>query len=78
MRDLADNRNEDFVICDFVAPLPQMRENFNPDFLIWVDTINECRFEDTNKVFVQPNEPDLRVNSQNAKFWAAAIFNIIV
>ena len=78
MRDLADVRTEDFVICDFVAPLEEMRTIFNPDFLIWVDTITKSAFEDTNNLFVPPAVVDLRVNSKNATYWSQAIFNIIV
>jgi adenylylsulfate kinase len=29
----------DYVICDFVAPLVEMRNNFKADWTIWVDTI---------------------------------------
>ena len=78
MRDLADVRTEDFVICDFVAPLEEMRTIFNPDFLIWVDTITKSVFEDTNNLFVPPAVTDLRVNSKNATYWSQVIFNIIV
>ena len=37
MRHLADNcpNNPDFVIADFVAPLPEMREIYDADFTIW-------------------------------------------
>ncbi len=31
----------DYVICDFVAPLVEMRNNFKADWTIWVDTIKE-------------------------------------
>ena len=29
------------VIADFVCPLPETRKLFNPDYLIWVDTIKK-------------------------------------
>lgn len=63
----------EFVICDFVAPLPEMRENFNADWTIWVDTIDQGRYEDTNKAFVPPEKYDFRVNEQNAEKWAEYI-----
>lgn len=59
----------DFVICDFVAPLPEMRNNFKADWTIWMDTIDSGRFEDTNKAFVQPEIYDFRINEQNAEKW---------
>jgi len=59
----------DFVICDFVAPLQEMRNNFKADWTIWMDTIEQGRFEDTNKVFVAPDVYDFRINEQNADKW---------
>ena len=32
-----------WVICDFVAPTEKAREIFKPDYMIWMDTINEGR-----------------------------------
>jgi GTPase SAR1 family protein/phosphopantetheine adenylyltransferase len=59
----------DFVICDFVAPLPEMRHNFKADWTIWIDTIDQGRYEDTNKAFVAPEIYDFRINEQNAEKW---------
>ena len=39
------------AVADFVAPFFQSRLDFNADYEIFVDTIKEGRFEDTNKVF---------------------------
>jgi adenylylsulfate kinase len=56
MRLLADGvvRAGKIAVADFVAPTDQARMEFNPDFTIWMDTIKEGRFEDTNKMFVPP------------------------
>ena len=59
----------DFVICDFVAPLPEMRNNFKADWTIWMDTIDAGRYEDTNKAFVPPDVYDFRINEMNAERW---------
>jgi broad-specificity NMP kinase len=59
----------DFVICDFVAPLPEMRHNFKADWTIWIDTIDKGRYEDTNKAFVPPDVYDFRITEQNAEKW---------
>ena len=32
-----------WVVCDFVAPTEKAREIFAPDYIIWMDTINEGR-----------------------------------
>ena len=68
----------DYVICDFVAPLVEMRNNFKADWTIWVDTIKEGRYEDTNKAFVEPEQYDFRVTEQNAEKWAEFIGEHII
>ena len=73
MRELADSFLSDFVIADFVAPLPEMRHNFKADWTIWVDTIDKGRFEDTNKLFIPPDVYDFRVTEQNCDKWAEFI-----
>jgi nicotinamide riboside kinase len=73
MRELADASKSDFVICDFVAPMVEMRNNFKADWTVWVDTIEAGRFEDTNKAFVPPDVYDFRVIEQNAERWAEFI-----
>jgi len=73
MKDLATKSSSDYVICDFVAPLPEMRHNFDADWVIWMDTIDEGRFDDTNKAFVAPEKYDFRITEQNAEKWAAFI-----
>jgi hypothetical protein len=70
MRELADASKDDFSICDFVAPMVEMRNNFKADWTIWVDTIEAGRFEDTNRAFVPPDVYDFRVTEQNAERWA--------
>ena len=61
------------VIADFVCPTPKARELFDPDILIWVDTIKEGRFEDTNQMFVEPEKFDFRVTEKNSEIWSIKI-----
>ena len=63
----------EYVICDFVAPLVEMRNNFKADWTIWVDTIQAGRYEDTNKAFIPPEVYDFRVTEQDADKWAEFI-----
>lgn len=70
MAEFALKCTEDFVICDFVAPLPEMRHNFKADWTIWMDTIDAGRYEDTNKAFVPPEIYDFRITEQNAEKWS--------
>ena len=73
MADFALSCTSDYVICDFVAPLVEMRNNFKADWTIWVDTIAAGRFEDTNRAFVEPEVYDFRVTEQDADKWAEFI-----
>ena len=51
------------AVCDFIAPTEEARKNFNPDFTVWMDTIKEGRFEDTNAMFEKPSSVDYHVES---------------
>ena len=58
---IENNRN---VIADFVCPTQATRDDFNADYTIWMDTIKEGRFEDTNKMFesLERDEYDYHVS----------------
>ena len=62
------------VIADFICPTPEARKLFPADYIIWVDTIKEGRFEDTNQMFVKPEKYNFHVTTQDAKLWAPKIF----
>ena len=67
-------KNQGFnVIADFVCPTPAARELFPADYIIWVDTIKEGRFDDTNKMFVKPETYNFKVSTMDAKNWAQKI-----
>ena len=67
MKNLADfeTSHNRFVICDFVCPTEVTRNIFDPDILIWLDTIKEGRFEDTNKIFEEPSSCDFKIEEWN-------------
>ena len=67
-------KNEgNFVVADFICPTPEARSLFPADYIIWVDTIKEGRFEDTNQMFIKPEKFDCHVTTQDAKVWASKI-----
>ena len=66
-----------YVIADFICPTPEARNLFPADIIIWVDTIKEGRFDDTNQMFVKPEKYDFHVTSQDAKLWASKIIKEI-
>ena len=71
-------KNEgNYVVADFICPTPEARSLFPADFIIWVDTIKEGRFDDTNKMFVKPDKYDFQVTTQDAKNWAPKILKEI-
>ena len=66
-----------YVVADFICPTPEARKLFPADFVIWVDTITEGRFDDTNQMFVKPEKFDFHVTTQNAKVWTDKIIKEI-
>ena len=75
MGDFAERYKKEghYVVADFICPTPEARKLFKPDYIVWMDTIDKGRFEDTNKMFVKPEKFDFKVTTKNAEFWAAQI-----
>jgi len=61
------------VVADFICPTKQTRADFKADYIIWMDTIKEGRFDDTNKMFVQPTNYDFKVTHKDADMWTFLI-----
>lgn len=61
------------VIADFVCPTPEARSLFPADYIVWMDTIKEGRFEDTNKMFIKPQKYNYKVTTKDAEYWASII-----
>ncbi len=53
----------EFGILDFICPLEELRELINPTFSIWMDTIDKCEYDDTNKMFEKPNNFNIRIKN---------------
>ena len=70
----SENRN---VIADFICPTEYTRKEFNADYTIWMNTIKTGRYEDTNKMFEEPKNPDFIVTHFEADMWAYLIKNDI-
>jgi len=59
------------VIADFICPTEETRNAFGAAFTIWVDRIESGRFEDTNRMFVPPQQFDIRVSPESTpQYWA--------
>ena len=68
--DLAEKfkKEGNHVVADFICPTPEARKLFNPDYIVWVDTIKKGRFEDTNQMFVKPKNYDFHENFHHYHF----------
>ena len=67
---VAENR---VVVADFVCPTKFARLEFGADYTVWMDTIKEGRFEDTNKIFEAPETFDFKVEHKDAVMFAFLI-----
>jgi hypothetical protein len=55
------------VVVDFICPTTETRTAFGkPDILVWMDTITEGRFEDTNKLWEKPTGFDYHFMSYDS------------
>jgi adenylylsulfate kinase len=61
--DMAASVLHPYVVVDFVAGLEEQRSIFQADFTIWMDTIQEGRYADTNSAFQPPSRVDLHVTT---------------
>ena len=67
------------IICDFVCPTKSLRDVFEGDMVIWMDTIHKSRYADTNSVFEKPTdqEYDIRIDEFASDKWAAFIADLV-
>ena len=68
MRHMADGviLADKIAIADFIAPTQAIRDHYDADYVIWMDTITEGRFEDTNALFEKPSDVDYVVTEKDA------------
>ncbi len=66
-----------FAIADFICPTPSTRAAFlegGEAFVVWLNRIERGRFEDTNQLFIPPENPDIEVNAEGTpELWAEQI-----
>ena len=61
------------MVVDFVCPYNEGRKIFNPDYLIWMNTIKKGRLPTFDKTFQKPKKFDLCIKEKNSKFWSIKI-----
>ncbi len=69
--------NKNYILVDFICPTTETRNLFAADFTVWMNTIKEGRFNDTNKIFTNPKEYDCQVTTKDAKYWSAKILKLL-
>ena len=50
------------AVADFVCPTEAARAEFAADYTVWMDTNEEGRFDDTNKMFEKPTDVNYHAN----------------
>ena len=63
MRYLSDGvvRAGGIAVADFVCPTENARREFDADYTVWMDTIKEGKYEDTNRMFEKPSDVNYHV-----------------
>jgi len=78
MKELANGMMTDYVICDFVAPTEEIREIFESDFTIWMNTEQWSNYQDTDKMFEKPTKADYTITAKDAKILAPYVAKAVI
>jgi adenylylsulfate kinase len=66
-----------FAVADFICPTPEARAAFDTGqdaFVVWMDRVQQSRFEDTDRMFVSPEHFDVRVTAAGSpEYWAEEV-----
>lgn len=68
------------AVCDFICPTRELRDIFNANMIIWMDTIKEGRYSDTNDLFESPTpeEYDFRLTeTDDLDKWSQTIADLV-
>ncbi len=49
-------------VCDFICPTNEFRKILNPDITVWMDTIDQSKYPDTDRIFEEPSKYDYRIS----------------
>lgn len=75
IKNLSDKH--DLVVCDFIAPKAIHRHIVDADILVWMDTVKESQYKDTDSLFEPPNQYNFRITEKNADKYVKIICNSI-
>lgn len=57
------------VVADFVCPTQKLRNIFNADIVVWMDTVSSSGYKDTDNIFEAPIHYDYRITEKNSFPW---------
>lgn len=77
MKLLANKSKNKFVIADFICPYEEGRKIFNPDLIIWMDTIKKGRLPTFDKKFEKPKKVTLRIKMKNLKLNVNKVIKLV-
>lgn len=77
MVELSTNATTEYVLIDFVCPLNGMRRMVGADWTIWMDTIDEGPYENTNRMFETPDVYDFRIVEKATDMYCSIVESII-
>ena len=61
------------AVVDFICPYDQNRHDY--DIKIWMNTIKEGRYDDTNKMFERPMNYDVRLTDGTPEEWVEKVID---
>ena len=76
MKEMAEAVDSKIVICDFICPTEELRQLFEPDLLIWMNTTKHSKFKDTHKMFEPPKWFHFQIRSKQNNLYDLAIKQI--
>ena len=75
MKDMAEAL-DGWVVCDFICPTEELRQLFEPALLIWMNTVKHSRYDDTNKMFEQPEWFHFQIRNKQDNLFDLAVKQI--
>jgi len=73
----ANQSTAKIIICDFIAPTNQIREIFNPDYSIWLNTKKSSQYPDTDNLFEPFENANYIVDDFNSNYVQEILSDIL-
>ena len=65
-----------YVICDFICPTDELRYMFEPDLIVWMNTVKHSKYLDTNKMFEEPQWYHYQIRNKQDSLYKMVIKQI--